>query len=162
MRKMFLSEDQLQRKQSLETLKEFQKKDFAEILNLTEGMPCTIRLLDPPLHEFMPKTKEEYEQVAEACGQTVDFIMQRGKDLEEFNPMLGHRGCPFLKFFYFFIYFIRELGFKNLLFCKIKNKKHLCAFYFWIRFSISIELSSIERLLTSIVSMPNCSKSVSA
>lgn len=62
-------------------------------MNLTEGMPCTIRLLDPPLHEFMPKTKEEYEQVAEACGQTVDFIMQRGKDLEEFNPMLGHRGC---------------------------------------------------------------------
>lgn len=93
MRKMFLSEDQLQRKQSLETLKAFQKKDFAEILNLTERMPCTIRLLDPPLHEFMPKTKEEYEQVAEACGQTVDFIMQRGKDLEEFNPMLGHRGC---------------------------------------------------------------------
>lgn len=93
MRKMFLSEDQLQRNQSLETLKEFQKKDFAEILSLTEGMPCTIRLLDPPLHEFMPKTKEEYEQVAEACGQTVDFIMQRGKDLEEFNPMLGHRGC---------------------------------------------------------------------
>lgn len=93
MRKMFLSEDQLQRKQSLETLKEFQKKDFAEILSLTEGMPCTIRLLDPPLHEFMPKTKEEYKQVAEACGQTVDFIMQRGKDLEEFNPMLGHRGC---------------------------------------------------------------------
>ncbi|MBD5823465.1 pyruvate, phosphate dikinase [Lactococcus petauri] len=93
MRKMFLSEDQLQRKQSLETLKEFQKKDFAEILSLTEGMPCTLRLLDPPLHEFMPKTKEEYEQVAEACGQTVDFIMQRGKDLEEFNPMLGHRGC---------------------------------------------------------------------
>lgn len=93
MRKMFLSEDQLQREQSLETLKEFQKKDFAEILSLTEGMPCTIRLLDPPLHEFMPKTKEEYEQVAEACGQTVDFIMQRGKDLEEFNPMLGHRGC---------------------------------------------------------------------
>ncbi|MCI3871487.1 pyruvate, phosphate dikinase [Lactococcus petauri] len=93
MRKMFLSEDQLQRKQSLETLKEFQKKDFAEILSLTEGMPCTIRLLDPPLHEFMPKTKEEYEQVAEACGQTVDFIMHRGKDLEEFNPMLGHRGC---------------------------------------------------------------------
>lgn len=93
MRKMFLSEDQLQRNQSLETLKEFQKKDFAEILSLTEGMPCTIRLLDPPLHEFMPKTKEEYEQVAEACGQMVDFIMQRGKDLEEFNPMLGHRGC---------------------------------------------------------------------
>lgn len=93
MRKMFLSEDQLQREQSLETLKAFQKKDFAEILSLTEGMPCTIRLLDPPLHEFMPKTKEEYEQVAEACGQTVDFIMQRGKDLEEFNPMLGHRGC---------------------------------------------------------------------
>ncbi|WP_270744793.1 pyruvate, phosphate dikinase [Lactococcus petauri] len=93
MRKMFLSEDQLQRKQSLETLKAFQKKDFAEILSLTEGMPCTIRLLDPPLHEFMPKTKEEYEQVAEACGQTVDFIMHRGKDLEEFNPMLGHRGC---------------------------------------------------------------------
>ncbi|WP_270741271.1 pyruvate, phosphate dikinase [Lactococcus formosensis] len=93
MRKMFLSEDQVQRKQSLETLKAFQKKDFAEILSLTEGMPCTIRLLDPPLHEFMPKTKEEYEQVAEACGQTVDFIMQRGKDLEEFNPMLGHRGC---------------------------------------------------------------------
>lgn len=93
MRKMFLSEDQMQRKQSLETLKAFQKKDFAEILSLTEGMPCTIRLLDPPLHEFMPKTKEEYEQVADACGQTVDFIMQRGKDLEEFNPMLGHRGC---------------------------------------------------------------------
>lgn len=93
MRKMFLSEEEMQRKKSLETLKEYQKKDFLEILSLTEGMPCTIRLLDPPLHEFMPKTKEEFEEVANACGQSVDFIVQRGKELEEFNPMLGHRGC---------------------------------------------------------------------
>ncbi|WP_251420532.1 MULTISPECIES: pyruvate, phosphate dikinase [Lactococcus] len=92
-RKMFLSEEEMQRKKSLETLKEYQKKDFLEILSLTEGMPCTIRLLDPPLHEFMPKTKEEFEEVAKACGQSVDFIIQRGKELEEFNPMLGHRGC---------------------------------------------------------------------
>jgi pyruvate,orthophosphate dikinase len=93
MRKMFLSEDQIQRENSLEVLKEYQKSDFLEILSLTEGMPCTIRLLDPPLHEFMPKTKEEYEQVARACGQSVEFIMQRGEELKEFNPMLGHRGC---------------------------------------------------------------------
>lgn len=93
MRKMFLSEEQKQREQALEILKNYQKQDFLEILTLTEGMPCTIRLLDPPLHEFLPKTKEEYEEVAAACGQSIDSIIQYGKTLEELNPMLGHRGC---------------------------------------------------------------------
>lgn len=93
MRKMFLSEEQKQREQALEILKNYQKQDFLEILTLTEGMPCTIRLLDPPLHEFLPKTKKEYEEVAAACGQSIDSIIQYGKTLEELNPMLGHRGC---------------------------------------------------------------------
>jgi len=92
MRKMFLSEDEEQREKSIAVLKEFQKQDFSEILSLTQGLPCTIRLLDPPLHEFMPK-KEEYAQVAADCGKSESFIAARVAELEEVNPMLGHRGC---------------------------------------------------------------------
>ena len=122
MRKMFLSEDQLQRKQSLENTQRIPEKDFAEILNLTEGNAVYDSPFDPLLTNLCLKTKEEYEQVAEACGQTVDFIMQRGKDLEEFNPMLGHRGCR-LAITYPEIYEMQVEAIMKLLLCLKTGKQ---------------------------------------
>src|SRR3546814_18544023 len=57
------------------------------------GLPCTIRLLDPPLHEFLPAGDDEFEELAEATGLGVDHLRRRAGELHEFNPMLGHRGC---------------------------------------------------------------------
>ncbi|MCB5955996.1 pyruvate, phosphate dikinase [Enterococcus sp. CWB-B31] len=93
MRKMILAEDRKGLQEPLEKLKEYQKKDFKEIFCLMEGRSCTIRLLDPPLHEFLPKTGKEIEELAKATGRMPAQIRRKMDSLEEQNPMLGHRGC---------------------------------------------------------------------
>jgi pyruvate,orthophosphate dikinase len=70
-----------------------QRADFAEIFKIMAGLPVTIRLLDPPLHEFLPKTDGEFEEMARLTGKTVSEIRHRTHTLYETNPMLGHRGC---------------------------------------------------------------------
>jgi pyruvate,orthophosphate dikinase len=70
-----------------------QREDFIGIFEIMEGLPVTIRLLDPPLHEFLPKTDEEIAEVAGVIGVSVEKLTQRVDELHEFNPMLGHRGC---------------------------------------------------------------------
>jgi pyruvate,orthophosphate dikinase len=70
-----------------------QRADFAEIFKIMAGLPVTIRLLDPPLHEFLPKTDPEFEEMAKLTGKTVGEVRQRTHALYETNPMLGHRGC---------------------------------------------------------------------
>jgi pyruvate,orthophosphate dikinase len=70
-----------------------QRGDFVEILQIMEGYPVTFRLLDPPLHEFLPHTEEELEDVAKATGLDAAKLMRRAAELRETNPMLGHRGC---------------------------------------------------------------------
>jgi len=70
-----------------------QRSDFAELFGIMHGMPITIRLLDPPLHEFLPKTDHEVADVAAAMGMTAAILRRRVDALHEFNPMLGHRGC---------------------------------------------------------------------
>nr|WP_272210234.1 putative PEP-binding protein [Marinicella sp. W31]MDC2876099.1 hypothetical protein [Marinicella sp. W31] len=70
-----------------------QRADFEELFAIMHGLPVTIRLLDPPLHEFLPKTAGEVEDVAEALGMETDALRHRLDALHEFNPMLGHRGC---------------------------------------------------------------------
>ena len=92
-REMILAEDQMGRVAALAKILPMQRDDFAEIFRIMEDRPCTIRLLDPPLHEFLPHTEEDVHAVAEATGLPVEGLWQRAKDLSESNPMLGHRGC---------------------------------------------------------------------
>ncbi|HTU12287.1 MAG TPA: pyruvate, phosphate dikinase [Allosphingosinicella sp.] len=92
-RRMILAEDEAGRRAALADLLPAQRGDFAEIFRIMAGLPVTIRLLDPPLHEFLPHSDEEIADVAEAAGVTVDTLKRRVGELHEFNPMLGHRGC---------------------------------------------------------------------
>ncbi|EHB5351625.1 pyruvate, phosphate dikinase [Listeria monocytogenes] len=92
-RQMILAESLSERESVLTTLKEMQKADFSELFRIADGRAVNIRLLDPPLHEFLPKTKQEIEQLASAMNRTVPQITKRINELSEANPMLGHRGC---------------------------------------------------------------------
>ncbi len=92
-RQMILAEDLRGRKEALAKLLPMQKGDFEAIFKIMRGLPVTIRLLDPPLHEFLPREDDEFEDVANAIGMDVKKLKQRASELHEFNPMLGHRGC---------------------------------------------------------------------
>ena len=92
-RRMILAEDKAGRESALETLLPEQRADFAQIFEIMAGLPVTIRLLDPPLHEFLPAHESEFADVAAAVGISVDVLRRRVGELHEFNPMLGHRGC---------------------------------------------------------------------
>ena len=93
MREMILSDDEAGRRVALDKLLPIQRQDFKDVLNTMIGFPVTIRLLDPPLHEFVPHEKENQESMAKEMGVSVDVIKKKVEDLHEFNPMLGHRGC---------------------------------------------------------------------
>ncbi|MDR6104486.1 pyruvate,orthophosphate dikinase [Agrobacterium larrymoorei] len=93
MREMILAEDEAGRRAALDQLLPMQREDFTELFSIMHGMPVTIRLLDPPLHEFLPKTDGEIVEVAAAMGMPQTLFRQRLDALHEFNPMLGHRGC---------------------------------------------------------------------
>ncbi|MBO6793794.1 MAG: pyruvate, phosphate dikinase [Balneolaceae bacterium] len=92
-RRMIVSETPEERKRALSKLLPFQKEDFKGIFKEMDGLPVTVRLLDPPLHEFLPHTKSEIKEVAEALEISVDVLKRKVNALKEFNPMLGHRGC---------------------------------------------------------------------
>jgi pyruvate,orthophosphate dikinase len=92
-REMILADNEKGRKAAITKLLPYQRGDFEEIFRIMEGLPVTIRLLDPPLHEFLPHTLAEMEEVAKAAGVTVEKVKQRAAELHESNPMLGHRGC---------------------------------------------------------------------
>jgi pyruvate, orthophosphate dikinase len=92
-RQMILAEDEAGRRLALAKLLPEQRRDFAQIFEVMAGLPVTIRLLDPPLHEFLPHAEAEFADVAEAAGVGIDVLKRRASELHEFNPMLGHRGC---------------------------------------------------------------------
>lgn len=92
-REMILAETKEERVKALNKLYKFQLKDFKEIFRATKNLKTTIRLLDPPLHEFLPRTDAEIEPVAKATGKTVKELREIIATMEESNPMLGHRGC---------------------------------------------------------------------
>ncbi len=92
-RRMILAEDVTGRREALAELLPFQRQDFVELFRIMGGLPVTIRLLDPPLHEFLPKSDEEIAEVAKAAGRDPKVMMDRAVQLHESNPMLGHRGC---------------------------------------------------------------------
>lgn len=93
MREMILADAEQDRRAALAKLLPMQRSDFTELFEIMAGLPVTIRLLDPPLHEFLPKTEEEIAEVAAAMKVSPDRLRQRTEALHEFNPMLGHRGC---------------------------------------------------------------------
>jgi pyruvate,orthophosphate dikinase len=92
-REMILSEDSFERKDALAKLKPYQKEDFIGIFKVMKELPVTIRLLDPPLHEFLPHTKEDIADLAGKLKMEVAKVERRVESLREVNPMLGHRGC---------------------------------------------------------------------
>ena len=92
-REMILAEDEAGRRRALAKLLPEQRADFAEIFRTMAGLPCTIRLLDPPLHEFMPTGDAEFAELSATIGVAAETLKRRAGELHEFNPMLGHRGC---------------------------------------------------------------------
>lgn len=92
-RQMILAPDEAGRREALTKLLPEQRNDFRQIFEVMVGLPVTIRLLDPPLHEFLPHHQSEFEEVAKAANVGVETLKQRANELHEFNPMLGHRGC---------------------------------------------------------------------
>lgn len=92
-REMILSDDEAGRRSALAKLLPMQRADFVELFEIMKGLPVTIRLLDPPLHEFLPHTDAEIAEVAKSLGVDVERIERRRKELHEVNPMLGFRGC---------------------------------------------------------------------
>ena len=92
-REMILSDTEEGRRAALAKLLPMQRADFKELFEIMQGLPVTIRLLDPPLHEFLPHTAEEIAEVAAAMGVDAAKLRERSEALHEFNPMLGHRGC---------------------------------------------------------------------
>ena len=93
LRRMILSETVEDREKYLNLLIPYQKGDFKEMYKELKGLPMTVRYIDPPLHEFIPKTEAEMKELAEAMGITVEHIIDVCNELHEFNPMMGHRGC---------------------------------------------------------------------
>src|SRR5204863_528590 len=93
MREMIMAEDTAGRRAALAKILPMQRDDFIELFRIMRGLPVTIRLLDPPLHEFLPHSDAEVAEVAKASGTSAEALRQRALELKESNPMLGHRGC---------------------------------------------------------------------
>ncbi|ADU65524.1 pyruvate, phosphate dikinase [Desulfurispirillum indicum S5] len=92
-REMILAESPDARRRALAKIKPYQKEDFLGLFRAMDGLPVTIRLLDPPLHEFLPHTEQDIQKVANATGLSAAQLKRKAEELHEFNPMLGHRGC---------------------------------------------------------------------
>lgn len=92
-RKMIMAEDVSERVEALNDLLPFQRQDFVEIYEVMGSLPVTVRLLDPPLHEFLPNNEEDMKEVAQAMNRSFEEVQDIVNKLHEFNPMLGHRGC---------------------------------------------------------------------
>jgi pyruvate,orthophosphate dikinase len=92
-REMILADSEAGRRKALAKILPMQRQDFVELFRIMRGLPVTIRLLDPPLHEFLPHGEAEMQQVAKATGASLDHLRARAMKLAESNPMLGHRGC---------------------------------------------------------------------
>lgn len=92
-REMILAEELEGRRKALAKILPYQKSDFYELMKTLEGMPVTIRFLDPPLHEFLPQEEAQIQELAQELGVSVDTLHAKIASLHEFNPMLGHRGC---------------------------------------------------------------------
>ena len=92
-REMILADDVDGRKKALAKILPYQKEDFVGILKAMQGLPVTIRFLDPPLHEFLPQEEKDIVELSQIMNVDLDVLKKKIESLHEFNPMLGHRGC---------------------------------------------------------------------
>jgi pyruvate,orthophosphate dikinase len=146
-REMILSKSKEDRNKALAKLLPHQKNDFKKIFKIMNGLPVTIRLLDPPLHEFLPKTDKEIEEVANSLGMDHKEIKDRTEELHEQNPMLGHRGCR-LGISFPEIYEMQcEAIFEALVECKKEKTKSAIAEIMIPLISTDIELKILRALV---------------
>ena len=146
-REMILSKSKEDRNKALAKLLPHQKNDFKKIFKVMNGLPVTIRLLDPPLHEFLPKTDKEIEEVAKSLGMDHKEIEDRTEELHEQNPMLGHRGCR-LGISFPEIYEMQcEAIFEALVECKKEKTKSAIAEIMIPLISTDIELKILRALV---------------
>jgi pyruvate,orthophosphate dikinase len=146
-REMILSKSKEDRNKALAKLLPHQKNDFKKIFKVMNGLPVTIRLLDPPLHEFLPKTDKEIEEVANSLGMDHKEIKDRTEELHEQNPMLGHRGCR-LGISFPEIYEMQcEAIFEALVECKKEKTKSAIAEIMIPLISTDIELKILRALV---------------
>ena len=146
-REMILSKSKEDRNKALVKLLPHQKNDFKKIFKVMNGLPVTIRLLDPPLHEFLPKTDKEIEEVANSLGMDHKEIKDRTEELHEQNPMLGHRGCR-LGISFPEIYEMQcEAIFEALVECKREKTKSAIAEIMIPLISTDIELKILRALV---------------
>ena len=146
-REMILSKSKEDRNKALAKLLPYQKNDFKKIFKVMNGLPVTIRLLDPPLHEFLPKTDKEIEEVANSLGMDHKEIKDRTEELHEQNPMLGHRGCR-LGISFPEIYEMQcEAIFEALVECKREKTKSAIAEIMIPLISTDIELKILRALV---------------
>ena len=146
-REMILSKSKEDRNKALAKLLPHQKNDFKKIFKVMNGLPVTIRLLDPPLHEFLPKTDKEIEEVANSLGIDHKEIKDRTEELHEQNPMLGHRGCR-LGISFPEIYEMQcEAIFEALVECKREKTKSAIAEIMIPLISTDIELKILRALV---------------
>jgi pyruvate, orthophosphate dikinase len=123
-RRMIVAESLEDRKKALEHLLPMQRDDFYQLFQVMEGLPVTIRLLDPPLHEFLPHTDHEAEDLAKRLDLSYDELRRKVRSLHEFNPMLGHRGCR-LAVTYPEIYQMQARAIAEAAALIVKDGKHL-------------------------------------
>ena len=146
-REMILSKSKEDRNKALAKLLPHQKNDFKKIFKVMNGLPVTVRLLDPPLHEFLPKTNKEIEEVANSLGMDHKEIKDRTEELYEQNPMLGHRGCR-LGISFPEIYEMQcEAIFEALVECKREKTKSAIAEIMIPLISTDIELKILRALV---------------
>jgi len=149
-REMILSKSTEGRNKALEKLLPHQKNDFKSIFKIMQGLPVTVRLLDPPLHEFLPKTEKEIEEVASSMHLDFKEVKGRIEELHEQNPMLGHRGCR-LGISFPEIYEMQcEAIFKALIECKKEKRKSVMAEIMIPLISSDIELKILRTLVDRI------------
>jgi len=147
---MILSKSTEGRNKALEKLLPHQKNDFKSIFKIMQGLPVTVRLLDPPLHEFLPKTEKEIEEVASSMHLDFKEVKGRIEELHEQNPMLGHRGCR-LGISFPEIYEMQcEAIFKALIECKKEKRKSVMAEIMIPLISSDIELKILRTLVDRI------------
>ena len=146
-REMILSKSLEDRNKALVKLLPYQKNDFKNIFKIMRGLPVTIRLLDPPLHEFLPKTNKEIQEVADSLGVDLREIHNRISDLHEQNPMLGHRGCRLAISFPQIYEMQCEAIFEALVECKNEKFKAITAEIMIPLISTDIELKILRMLV---------------
>jgi len=149
-REMILSNSRENRNKALAKLLPYQKNDFKSIFKVMQGLPVTVRLLDPPLHEFLPKTEKEIEEVANSTYLDSKDVKDRIEELHEQNPMLGHRGCR-LGISFPEIYEMQcEAIFEALIECKKAKIKSITAEIMIPLISTDMELKILRKLVDRI------------